>query len=90
MLITDGLLAHGEEFSSEETNGGVDTGAALYEKLRAGDPKLPIVVYTTERKTFQDLNRLHDAYLIAVSEFGDHPTRLILAAAERLLLGAGT
>ncbi len=85
MLITDGLLEHGDEFTRMETNDGIDTGVALYRRLRLTNPKLPIIVYTTENRTFMELRAIDDPYLAAISEFCFDSTKEILEAAQRLL-----
>lgn len=85
MLITDGFLPYGDEFSAEETDDGINTGVALYKRLRATNPKLNIIVYTTENRTFNELRVVNDSYLAVISEFSFDSTKEILAAAQRLL-----
>jgi CheY-like chemotaxis protein len=86
MLVTDGFLAYGDEFSADETEQGLNTGAAIYKRLRAQDPKLPVVFYGTEPWAREQLRSIGDPCLEVVNdESVDSSTGKILAAAKRLL-----
>jgi hypothetical protein len=82
MLITDGLLAHGEEFSEAETHGGIDTGIALYWKLRGQFPNLPVVMHLCEGQGFVKMSGVKDPKL-AFFKHGDLELhKLILSAVD--------
>ena len=87
MLITDGLLAHGSEFSPSETDGGIDTAIVLYEKLRLAHRELPIIVYACVGRTLDVLGGVKDSRLVVINDvvsFGN-PTKEIIYAARRML-----
>ena len=89
MLMTDGMLPHGDEFSKEETSGGFDTGVAIYRRLRkTGNHTLPIVIFTSELQTFDHLCVISDPHLTAISLYEENFAKKILDAARKLLLKA--
>ena len=45
-VVLDIMMAHGDSFTSEETNSGFDTGLRLFDWLRDEWPELPVVVLT--------------------------------------------
>ena len=85
MLITYCILARGDEFSAAETDRGLTTGVSIYKKLRAGDSKLPVIIYSTKRQITVELRAIEDPYLTVVCEFEDNSTELIFAAAQKFL-----
>jgi hypothetical protein len=87
LLITDNFLIHGQEFSESQTRFGTRTGTALYIKLRARFPELPVVVYTTERTAYHDLSVYEnmDPFLVAVYDSGTDATEGIFIGVRKLL-----
>ncbi|MCC2630877.1 MAG: hypothetical protein K0S38_686 [Candidatus Paceibacter sp.] len=68
VVIIDTEMRHGEEFSREETEGGLYTGVFLYRKIREVHPRKPVVLltvgpdYVNERFSLRD-----DKYLQVLS-----------------------
>lgn len=60
LVILDIMMPHGERFGSEQTNGGLKTGIAFYERIRELASDLPVIIFTNfydedvERKFRQD------------------------------------
>ncbi|MFA6554291.1 MAG: hypothetical protein WCS89_02170 [Candidatus Paceibacterota bacterium] len=83
LLITDNLLAHGGEFKSSETNGGRDTGVAIYKKLRLQDPRLPIIIHTIEDRTIRELQGLNDPFMVAIYDRASNSKEKMLEAIKK-------
>ncbi len=68
IVITGIQLPHGEEFTVNETEGGMKTGIALYNSLRSNLlMKFPIVVISSSVKYFDKLGRLGDKKLVILN-----------------------
>lgn len=63
VFVTDGRLAHGNEFSNDVTQDGLITGTALYSRIRMQNSRLPIIIFTTHIDERERLNDLNDPYL---------------------------
>ena len=83
MLITDGLLAHGEEFSVAETRGGIDTGVAIYERLRKQFPDLSVIILISEESSLNKLRETHNNKLAVFANREIFPTQRILSKAKQ-------
>lgn len=46
LLVLDVMMPPGDAFSEEEARDGLDTGKRLFERVREGNPDLPVVVLT--------------------------------------------
>lgn len=85
LLIADSFIPMGTEFSDHETNGGTETGVAIYERIRKTDQTLPVIVFTTTRRTFNRIREVKDPYFLAINDCAPNATKSIIAGAQRLL-----
>ncbi len=86
ILITDIFLTHGEEFSPEETNDATETGLAIYLRVRASHPNLPVILLATSATILGKVLRIsgQDSNLYVLSEDVGKTTNYLLSIAEAL------
>lgn len=66
IFITDSRLSHGNELSDKATQGGLTAGTASYELIRIRNPKLPVVIFTTNHDEHESLRSLNDPHLVVI------------------------
>ena len=87
LAILDIMMPPGK-FSTEQTNGGLKTGLAFYEKIRLQSPNMPIIVFTnffdhevdarfkqdSNCRFLQKVNYLLDDFVVEVKKALSLPT----------------
>jgi len=85
LIITDSRLAHGDEFTVQETNGYQETGIALYRHMRKSQSPRPLFLfYISEGHLMKELEALRDPCLRVIDIRTDPMWKVVDAAAEFL------
>lgn len=59
-------LTHNRSLSSLSTNNGLNTGLALYSRIRSRSSSIPVVIYTNRISAINDLRKISDHRLLVL------------------------
>lgn len=62
MLVSDCFLPPGDNFNEAETCGSMQTGQAIYKRLRKMYSTLPVILHTTRDSDLDDLEKIKDPH----------------------------